>query len=155
MKQKEANLMAGNPVAFRTLSACAVFYLHLCMFAQLALFFPLADLFKGVIPQTVSVKHQLSCKTETQPLLMKKKRKNSYPSVCQQDMSIPSIVFIALQLPNMFLPFTGLWQSKQESLLSASPSSLMPMLCLHLKHSPSPHNQRWFFTVHITKKLPQ
>lgn len=44
--------------------------------------------------------------------------------------------------------------SEQESFLSASPSSLMPMLCLHQKHSSSPHNQRRFLSAH-SQMLPQ
>lgn len=43
---------------------------------------------------------------------------------------------------------------KQESLLSAAPPSLMPMVCLQLKHSPSPYNQRLFLSVDHQKVSP-
>ena len=75
------------------------------------------------------------------------------PSKCQQDMCIPSIVFITLQLPNMFYP-SRISDSEKKSLLRASPSSLMPMLCLHLKHSSSLHNHggvKRFLSAHHQK----
>lgn len=45
------------------------------------------------------------------------------------------------------IPDTG-W----ESFLSAFPSSLMPVLCLHPKHSSSTHNQRWILGAFHRKK---
>ena len=74
---------------------------------------------KGIILQTAYVKPSLPCKMETQEassdffFFLKHNRVTQLtesvpPSECQQDMRIPSIVFITLQLPNMFLPFTDL-----------------------------------------------
>lgn len=45
------------------------------------------------------------------------------------------------------IPDTG-W----ERFLSAFPSSLMPVLCLHPKHSSSTHNQRWILGAFHRKK---
>lgn len=88
----------------------------------------------NVSPDCVSVKHKLRCKTETQVMqqtLLPHKNVNRTCAYLQLSLLHSSCLtwFYPSRIPD----------SEQESFfLSASPSYLMPMLCLHLKHSSSP-----------------
>lgn len=77
----------------------------------------------------------------------------STPSECQQDMSIPSIVFITLQLPNMFLPFTDLRLWKGEP-FKCFPFKSNAYAVFTPKTLPSPHNQSRLPSAHHRKAFP-
>lgn len=103
------------------------------------------------------------------------KEKNTPHSVCETIISMPCIRVTQSSPPTMRMStghvhlqlsllhsncLTCFYPSRipdsEQSLLSASPSTLMPMLCLYQKKKPPLHPTiKNGFSVHITKKLPQ